>query len=112
MNQVMAPIDYDMATLIHENLHSNKVSLQLEDGVLGFRENTERGTITVELESGKKLETDFVVLAIGVKPNSELAKTAGIALNQRGGIIVDEHLQTSIEDIYAVGDVIEVTNPI
>lgn len=112
MNQVMAQIDFDMATLVHENLQSNQVSLQLEDGVLAFHENSDRGTVTVELESGKKVETDFVVLAIGVKPNSELAKEAGITLNQRGGIVVDEHLQTSIEDIYAVGDVIEVTNPI
>lgn len=112
MNQVMAQLDYDMATLVHENLQSNQVSLQLEDGVLAFRENSDRDTVTVELESGKKLETDFVVLAIGVKPNSELAKEAGITLNQRGGIVVDEHLQTSIEDIYAVGDVIEITNPI
>ena len=112
MNQVMDQLDYDMATLVHENLQSNQVSLQLEDGVLAFHENSDRDTVTVELESGKKLETDFVVLAIGVKPNSELAKDAGITLNQRGGIVVDEHLQTSIEDIYAVGDVIEVTNPI
>ncbi|WP_455716447.1 CoA-disulfide reductase [Anaerosporobacter sp.] len=112
MNQVMAPIDYDMATLIHENLQNNQVSLHLEDGVLAFHENDNRGTVTVELESGKKLETDFVILAIGIRPNSELAKKAGITLNQRGGIVVDEHLQTSIEDIYAVGDVIEVTNPI
>ena len=112
MNQVMAQIDYDMATLVHENLQSNQVSLQLEDGVLAFHENNDCDTVTVELESGKKLETDFVVLAIGVKPNSELAKEAGITLNQRGGIVVDEHLQTSIEDIYAVGDVIEVINPI
>ncbi len=112
MNQVMAQIDYDMATLVHENLQCNQVSLQLEDGVLAFHENSDYDTVTVELESGKKLETDFVVLAIGVKPNSELAKEAGITLNQRGGIVVDEHLQTSIEDIYAVGDVIEVTNPI
>lgn len=112
MNQVMAQIDYDMATLVHENLQSNQVSLQLEDGVLAFHKNSACDTVTVELESGKKLETDFVVLAIGVKPNSELAKEAGITLNQRGGIVVDEHLQTSIEDIYAVGDVIEVTNPI
>lgn len=112
MNQVMAQLDYDMATLVHENLQSNQVSLQLEDGVLAFSENNNRDTVTVELESGKKLETDFVVLAIGVKPNSELAKEAGINLNQRGGIVVDEHLKTSIEDIYAVGDVIEVTNPI
>jgi NADPH-dependent 2,4-dienoyl-CoA reductase/sulfur reductase-like enzyme/peroxiredoxin family protein/TusA-related sulfurtransferase/rhodanese-related sulfurtransferase len=112
MNQVMATIDYDMATLIHENLQDNQVPLYLEDGVLAFHEDKEHGTVTVELESGKELETDIVILAIGVKPNSELAKQAGLTLNQRGGIVVDEHLQTSIEDIYAVGDVIEVTNPI
>lgn len=112
MNQVMATIDYDMATLIHENLQDNQVSLHLEDGVLAFHEDEDRGTVTVELENGKKLETDLVILAIGVRPNSELAKKAGLALNQRGGIVVDEHLQTSIEDIYAVGDVIEVTNPV
>nr|WP_310604526.1 CoA-disulfide reductase [Anaerosporobacter sp.] len=111
MNQVMTSIDYDMAMLVHEHLQNNQVSLQLEDGVTAFHNNSS-GTVTVELESGRQLETDMVILAIGVKPNSELAKEAGIALNQRGGIVVDEYMQTSAEDIYAVGDVIEVTNPI
>lgn len=107
-SQVMAPVDPDMANLVHENMEMNGVNLILGDGVKAFC--AENGTTRIELASGKTVEADLVILAIGVRPNSELAKAAGIAVNQRGGVIVDEHLQTSVPDIYAVGDVIEVTN--
>lgn len=107
-NQVMAPLDYEMAGLIHENMRMNHVNLILEDGVKSFR--TQNGITTILLSSGKTVEADMVILSMGVKPNSLLAKNAGIKLNQKGGIIVDEHLQTSKSDIYAVGDVIEVDN--
>lgn len=105
-NQVMAPIDIEMAQLIHENMAMNQVNLILSDGVKAFHNNDD--AIQVELNSGNKIDCDMVILSIGIKPNSELAKEAGIALGQRKGIIVNQHLQTSIDNIYAVGDVIEV----
>ncbi|WP_230399545.1 CoA-disulfide reductase [Novisyntrophococcus fermenticellae] len=104
-NQVMAPFDPEMANLIHENMKNNQVNLILGDGVKAFHH---QGNATkVELTSKTVVETDMVLLSIGVHANSELAKQAGIALNQRGGVIVDEYLQTSMPGIYAVGDVIE-----
>lgn len=107
-NQVMAPLDIEMANLLHENMVRNQVNLILGDGVNEFLQK-ENG-VRIALKSGAELEADMVILSIGVRPNSELAKEAGIALNHRGGIIVDEYLQTSKRDIYAVGDVIEVEN--
>lgn len=106
MDQVMAPLDYEMAQILHENILQNGVKLFLGDGVASFREENDR--VTVTLKSGKAVETDLVILAIGVRPNSELAKAAGLSLNARGGIVVDDTLKTSDSSIYAVGDVIEV----
>lgn len=106
MDQVMAPLDYEMAQILHENILQNGVKLLLGDGVASFREENDR--VTVTLKSGKAVETDLVILAIGVRPNSELAKAAGLSLNARGGIVVDDTLKTSDPSIYAVGDVIEV----
>ncbi len=105
VNQVMAPLDYEMAQLLHENILRNKVALYLNDGVASFEDSDK---VNVLLNSGKKIEVDLVILSIGVRPNSQLAKDAGLAVNERGGIIVDERMRTSEKDIYAVGDVIEV----
>lgn len=105
-NQVMAPIDIEMAQLIHENMTMNRVNLILGDGVKAF--HNDENHVEVELNSGNKVNCDMVILSIGVRPNSELAKSAGIALGPRKGIIVNQHLQTSVDDIFAVGDVIEV----
>lgn len=107
-NQVMAPLDFEMANLLHENIRQNQVNLILNNGVKSFYH--EKNGTKIQLNSGNIIETDMVILSIGIKPNSELAKKAGIKLNEKGGIIVDEYLQTSQEDIYAVGDVIEVDN--
>lgn len=107
-NQVMTPVDLEMAKLVHENMRRNHVHLILEDGVKEFHQA--EGVTKIELKSGAVVEADLVILSIGIRPNSELAKQAGLALNQRGGVLVDEYLQTSHPDIYAVGDVIEVTN--
>ena len=108
LDQVMAPLDYEMALLLHENIRKNGVALHLGDPVASF---TDAGdTVTVALKSGAKVEAGLVILAIGVRPNSELAKAAGLELNERGGIRVNEHLATSDPAIYAVGDVIEVTD--
>ena len=105
-DQVMVPLDVDMANLIHENLVMNGVKLSLNTGVAGFRR--EGNQIIVETASGGTINTDLVVLSIGTRPNSQLAAGAGLKLGEKGGIVVDEYLRTSVPDIYAVGDVIEV----
>ncbi|MEG0157451.1 MAG: FAD-dependent oxidoreductase, partial [Anaerovoracaceae bacterium] len=108
-NQVMAPIDFEMAQLLHENMDSNGVKLYLGDGVQSFSRMPE-GKTKISLSSGKEVQVDMVILSIGVRPNSELAKGAGLALNGKGGIQVNDYLETSAPDIYAVGDVIEIEN--
>lgn len=106
LDQVMAPLDYEMAQLLHENITQNGVKLYLGDGVSSFEDKGNKVDIT--LKSGKTVSADLVILSIGVRPNGELAKEAGLEMNPRGGIIVDEFLRTSDPNIYAVGDVIEV----
>lgn len=105
-NQVMAPVDYEMALLLNENIRDNGVKLIVNDGVDSF-EDTSEG-IKVKLSSGKTALSELVILSIGVKPNSKLAADAGLALNEKGGIIVDSHMRTEDESIYAAGDVVEV----
>lgn len=105
-DQVMAPLDYEMAQFLHENIMQNGVHLHLNNGVDSFQDTGDQVEIT--LKDGTKVQADFVILSIGVRPNSQIAKDAGLTLNARGGIVVDEHLVTSNPSIYAVGDVIEV----
>lgn len=105
-NQIMAPIDFEMASILHTHLRDKGVKLILENGVQAF---TNHGS-TVILTDGNEIETDLTILSIGVRPENELAKAAGLALGERGGIIVNEFLQTSNEDIYAVGDAVEVVD--
>ncbi len=109
-NQVMAPIDFSMAAPIHRHLIEKGVSLYLEEGVTRFR-RTEEG-ITVFLKSGKTIPADMVLLSIGVRPATALAQQAGLELGETGGIRVDEYLETSAKDIYAVGDAIEYPHPL
>lgn len=109
-NQVMAPLDYSMAAIVHQQLIEKKVDLRLEDGVSRFEETN--GGITVHLRSGKQIATDLVILSIGVRPETKLAKEAGLAIGSLGGISVNEYMQTSDPDIYALGDAVEVLNPI
>ena len=109
-NQVMAPIDFSMAAPIHQHLIEKGVSLYLEEGVTRFR-RTEEG-ITVFLKSGKTIPADMVLLSIGVRPATALAQQAGLELGEMGGIRVDEYLETSAKDIYAVGDAIEYPHPL
>lgn len=106
MDQVMAPLDYEMALLLHENILQNGVDLHLGDGVESFTDNGT--TVTITLKSGKTVETELVILSVGVRPNSQLAKEAGLEVNARGGVVVDDTLKTSDPNIYAVGDMIEV----
>ncbi len=109
-NQVMAPIDYSMAAPIHQHLLQKGVSLYLEEGVTRF-ERTDHG-LMVFLKSGKTIPADMVLLSIGVRPATALAQQAGLKLGETGGIWVDEHLETSAKDIYAVGDAIEYPHPL
>ncbi len=105
-NQVMAPVDYEMALLLNENIRDNGVKLIVNDGVDSFEDTSEE--IKVKLSSGKTVLSELVILSIGVKPNSKLAADAGLALNEKGGIIVDSQMKTEDESIYAAGDVVEV----
>ncbi len=103
-DQIMAPIDFEMASILHQHLREKGVNLVLEDGVKSFEKN---GRI-INLNSGKQIDTDLVILAIGVAPENKLAKEAGLELGLRGAIRVNERLQTADESIYAIGDAIEV----
>ncbi|MGG4107170.1 CoA-disulfide reductase [Paenibacillus lautus] len=103
-NQVMAPLDYEMAAIVHSHLKEKGVRLILEDGVRAFHDGGQR----IELSSGKQITTDMILLSIGVRPENSLAIDADLPVNDRGGIQVNEYLQTADPNIYAIGDAIEV----
>jgi NADPH-dependent 2,4-dienoyl-CoA reductase/sulfur reductase-like enzyme/rhodanese-related sulfurtransferase len=107
LNQVMPPLDPEMAQLVKRYMERRGVKIELGDGVAGFRQSGE-GKIVVLTESGEAYQADIVILAIGVRPETALAKLAGLELGQRGGIRVDEQMGTSNPDIFAVGDAVEV----
>lgn len=103
-NQVMAPLDYEMAAIVQSHLKEKGVRLILEDGVKEFHEGGQQ----IELSSGKRISTEMTLLSIGVRPESVLASDAGLPVNDRGGIQVNEYMQTADPSIYAIGDAIEV----
>lgn len=105
-DHVMGQLDYEMAAIVHNHLRSKNVELYLNDGVKAI--NPLKDHLAVELGSGRKIEADMVVLSIGVRPDVKLAREAGLAIGQRGGIKVDQYMRTSDPDIYAVGDAVEV----
>jgi NADPH-dependent 2,4-dienoyl-CoA reductase/sulfur reductase-like enzyme/rhodanese-related sulfurtransferase len=107
MNQVMPPLDPEIAVLVKRRLEQNGVRVELSDGVAGFKQAA-NGALEVQTESGKVHPADIVILAIGVKPENALAKMAGLEIGKRGGFRVDEHMRTSNPDIFAVGDAVEV----
>ena len=109
-DQVMAPIDYSMAAIVHQHLTEKGVRLRLGTAVTGFEQQGHG--LEVAFASGEKDAADIVILSIGVRPLNTLATEAGLATGQRGGIVVDEYLRTSAPDIYAVGDVIEYPHPV
>ena len=109
-SQVMSPLDYSMAAPVARHLAEKGVGLYLEEAVDSFR-RTDAG-IEVTLKSGKTLAADLVLLSIGVRPNTTLARDAGLELGKTGGIRVDEYLETSEPGIYAVGDAIEFPHPV
>lgn len=106
MDQVMPPLDYDMAAQLHTLLRQHGVRLKLGSTVAGFASQGEQ--VTTLLEGEESLTSDMVLLAIGVTPDSSLAREAGLELGQRGAIRVNERMETSVPDIYAVGDAVEV----
>ena len=107
LDQVMPPLDPEMARLVERYLVKHEVKLELNDGVAGFRQVAD-GSLEVLTASGKAHPADVAILAIGVRPETGLAQAAGLELGQRGGIRVDEHMRTSDPDILAVGDAVEV----
>lgn len=106
--QVMAPVDFSIASHVHRELLNKGVALHLNTAVEHFEKDN--GRIRVFFKSGESIVTDLVLLSIGVSPNTTLAKNAGIELGARG-IKVDKFLQTSAKDVYAVGDAIEFPHP-
>ncbi len=109
-DQVMQPIDYEMANITHQHMKQQGVDLHLSDGVKQFHHDKRSGKTTVELQSGAKIESDIIILSIGIRSNSQLAKDAGLDVNKRGGIVVDDYMKTTDKHIYALGDAIEVVD--
>lgn len=107
-NQVMPTLDYEMAQLLHKNITEHGVNLILGDGVAEFIGKGD--SVDIKLHSGRVINANLCVLAIGVRPNGDIAREAGLEMNPRGGIVVNDRMQTSDPDIYAVGDVVEVTD--
>lgn len=105
-DQIMAPLDFEMASIVHDHLRKNGISLLLKQSVTALEGDTQ--VRKAKLASGEELEIDMVVLGIGVTPESNLAREAGLAIGKTGGIQVDEYLRTSDPNIYAVGDAIQV----
>jgi NADPH-dependent 2,4-dienoyl-CoA reductase/sulfur reductase-like enzyme/rhodanese-related sulfurtransferase len=106
-DQVLGPLDKEMAGVVKGYLERHGVRVALNDGVAGFKQ-AEGGAIDVITQSGKTHPADVVILAIGVRPDTALAKMAGLEIGERGGIRVDEQMRTSKQDIFAVGDAVEV----
>ncbi len=107
--QVMAPIDYSMASIVHHHMVEQGIHLHLERGVTRFA-SLASGALEVVLSDERKIETDMVILSIGVRPETTLAKDSGLAIGALGGISVNEYMQTSDPDIYALGDAVEVVH--
>jgi NADPH-dependent 2,4-dienoyl-CoA reductase/sulfur reductase-like enzyme/rhodanese-related sulfurtransferase len=108
--QVLPPMDPEMATALHDELRSHGVRLHLESGVEAFADAD--GAVRATLRDGATLTADMVVLAVGVRPDTAFLRDSGLALNERGGIVVDDHMRTSDPHVYAVGDAVETTDAV
>lgn len=104
MDQIMAPFDYDMAQILHREMMDNGVNLILSDGVRRI------GDDHIELSSGRRIQVQGVIMCIGVRPETTLAREAGLEIGETGGILVDHNYRTSDPNIHAVGDAVEVFN--
>ncbi len=108
--QILAPVDFPVAAIIQQHVRTKGVTLLLSMAVTGF--DHEDGKLKVQLKEGAPVDADLVILSIGVRPDTRLAVAAGLELGEAKGILVNQYLQTSDPDIYAVGDAIEFANPI
>ena len=106
-DHLIAPLDFDMAADVHRYIKSKGISLTLNNGIRAIREK-ENG-LTVELDHGS-LDTDMVILSVGVRPDTAFLQDSGIELNKRGSIVVNDRMETNLPDVYAVGDAITVKN--
>ena len=107
LDQILAPLDREMARVVEGYVERHGLRLALNDGVSGFKQAA-NGSLEVQTKSGKVYPADIVILSLGVRPDTALAKAAGLAIGERGGIRVDDQMRTSDPDIFAVGDAIEV----
>ena len=106
-DHVLSPLDPEIAALVQGHIKRHGIKVIANDGAAGFKQ-LEGGAIEVQTSAGKAFPADIVILAIGVRPDTALAKSAGLTIGERGGIRVDDHMRTSNPDIFAVGDAIEV----
>ncbi len=106
LDQVMPPIDFEMAAIVHAHLQAKGVICELGDGVKAFSEK--QGQLIVSTQKGKEIECDMAILSVGIRPENKLAKEAGLDISARGSIKVDATMRTSDPNIYAVGDAVEV----
>lgn len=106
LNQVLPPFDFEMAAIVHEHLIAKGIELRLGEKVKTFRK--ENGKISVSTSGGREIDADMAVLSIGVRPEIELARKAGLEIGKLGGILTDDTMRTSDPDIFAVGDAVEV----
>src|SRR5271166_5072830 len=106
-DQVLAPLDREYGRLVEDFLRINGVQVVVGDGVASFARSDDEALV-VSTQSGNSYSADLVILALGVRPDTTLARTAGVKLGELGGIRVDEHMRTSVPDIFAVGDAVEV----
>ncbi|KAL1526198.1 hypothetical protein AB1Y20_014924 [Prymnesium parvum] len=112
--QLMAPLDPEMASMVQHQLESNGVEVILNSPISAFEPKADenaRGSQVV-LNDGRRMDADVVILGLGVRPDTDLAKAAGLKLSPRGAIVVDEQMRTNVKNIWAVGDAVEVRNPI
>ena len=107
-DHLIAPLDFDMACEVHQYARSQGLNIVLKNGVKAVEEGA-GGKLTVKLNEGE-IETDMVILSVGVRPDTALAKAAGLACSPRGAILVDSRMHTSDENIYAVGDAVQITD--
>ena len=106
-DHLIAPLDFDMAADVHRYIKSQGISLALSNGITGIKEN--ESSLTVELNHGS-VETDMVIMSVGVRPDTAFLRDSGVELNNRGSIVVNDRMQTNIPDVYAVGDAVVVKN--
>lgn len=107
-NQLFAPMDADMASFIHAQMRSHGVKIELEKTVTGF--SSKGGKPVTMIKDSEPISSDMVLLGVGVEPDTALAEKAGLALGIRGAVAVNEYMETSVPDIYAVGDAVEVSH--